>query len=376
MFEALPGQTAIKEFFSRALADGELSHAYLFSGREGLAKTAFAREVGVALVAECGGCGHCQRCDAARRGLHPDLHLLEREGDLIRVDQIDPLVADLSLKPFAGTRRAWVIPEIEYLHQAAANKLLKSIEEPPSHVFFLLVTDRLERVLPTIISRCQLVEFGPLSDGEVRDELFKRYGLEGDEAEALTRLSAGSIERAQRLADDALGPRRRREYLRCSAAIAARGAGRAAPFADEFVGILNDHLEEIKEAAATRLDERCAELKDRLQDERELKWHLKQAELHAKREEGRLRRLAAFDAVDALISWIRDLWVVACGGLDVLWNRDCAGELMRAAVGSPDHYAQLLVALGQTRKDLSFTIDQRLALQALFARFEEVAESG
>ena len=229
MFDAVPGQEKVKEMFARALRESTLSHAYLLSGPEGLAKTAFARELAVALVSPCGGCGACPECARARRGIHPDLHVVEREGDLIRVEQVEPVIADLSLKPFAAGRRVWVIPEVEYLHPAAANKLLKSIEEPPDYVYFLLVTDRLERVLPTIVSRCQLVEFRPLSDADVAAYLRASHGLEGVAAQALARLSTGSVERAARLADDARGADRRAEYLRHAARAAggARGGSRA-----------------------------------------------------------------------------------------------------------------------------------------------------
>ena len=178
MFAGIPGQAQAKAFFERAIRDGSLSHAYLLAGPEGLAKTEFARELGAALVAPCEGCGACPDCERARNGLHPDLHLLEREGDLIRFEQIKPVIEELSLKPFVAARRVWVIPEVEYLHPAAANKLLKSIEEPPSYVVFLLVTDRLERVLPTIVSRCQVVEFRPVSDAEVSAYVVARYGLD------------------------------------------------------------------------------------------------------------------------------------------------------------------------------------------------------
>ena len=196
MFDEVPGQEKVKEMFARALRERTLSHAYLLSGPEGLAKTAFARELGAALVTSCGGCGACAECERARRGLHPDLHVMEREGDVIRVEQVDPLIADLSLKPFAAGRRVWIIPEVEHLHPAAANKLLKSIEEPPDYVYVLLVSDRLERVLPTIVSRCQQVEFRPVSDAVVAAYLRERHGLDGLEAEALARLSTGSVERA------------------------------------------------------------------------------------------------------------------------------------------------------------------------------------
>ena len=372
MFDDVLGQDKAKEMFARALRERTLSHAYLLSGPEGLAKTAFARELAVALVSACGGCGACAECERARRGIHPDLHVVEREGDLIRFEQVGPVIADLGLKPFSGSRRVWIIPEVEYLHPAAANKLLKSVEEPPDYVYFLLVTDRLERVLPTIVSRCQLVEFRPLSDAVVAAYLRESHGLDGVAAEALARLSGGAVERAARLAGDA---DRRAEYLKQVALLLAGVRGdKAADAQRAFIGVLERHQKQIKDDAQEQLKVRVAELERQFQDKRDRDWYVKKAEERAKREETRLRRLAAQDAVDLLGAWVRDLWVVACGASDVLWNCDRADELARAAVATPEYYARLMGVVARTRKDLYLNIDQKLALQALFARFEEVAE--
>ena len=376
MFAGIPGQEQAKAFFTRVVGSGTLSHAYLLSGPEGLAKTEFARELGASLVAPCENCGACPECERARRGMHPDLHLLEREGDLIRVDQIEPVVADLSLKPFSAARRVWVIPEVEYLHPAAANKLLKSIEEPPSFVVFILVTDRLERVLPTIVSRCQVVEFRPLSDTEVAEYLKDRHHLDAAAAEALARLSLGSVERAARLAEDAAGPRRREEFLRHAAALAAGSRPSDGPEPGAaFIGVLERQQAEIAGALEQDLARRLSELERQFQDKKDLKWYADKAESRAKREEARRRRLAAQDALDILVSWVRDLWVVASGASDVLWNSDHRDALVEAVVATPEHYARLLGVAAKTRKDLYLNIDQKLALQAMFARFEEVSFS-
>jgi len=373
VFDDVLGQEKAKEMFARALRERTLSHAYLLSGPEGLAKTAFARELAVALVSACGGCGACAECERARRGIHPDLHVVEREGDLIRFEQVGPVIADLGLKPFSGSRRVWIIPEVEYLHPAAANKLLKSVEEPPDYVYFLLVTDRLERVLPTIVSRCQLVEFRPLSDAVVAAYLRESHGLDGVAAEALARLSGGAVERAARLAGDA---DRRAEYLKQVALLLAGVRGdKAADAQRAFIGVLERHQKQIKDDAQEQLKVRVAELERQFQDKRDRDWYVKKAEERAKREETRLRRIAAQDAVDLLAAWVRDLWVVACGASDVLWNCDRADELAGAAVATPEYYARLMAVVARTRKDLYLNIDQKLALQALFARFEEVAES-
>lgn len=376
MFESVPGHAQAKAFFSRALRDGSLSHAYLLAGPEGLAKTAFARELGAALVSGCGDCGACPECERARRGMHPDLHLLEREGDQYVKEQIEPIVADLSLKPFAATHRVWVIPECEYLHPAAANRLLKSIEEPPSYAVFVLVTDRLERVLPTIVSRCQIVEFRPLSDTEVSAYLVERHQAEPAAAEALARLSLGSVEKAARLAEDAAGPRLREEYLKYAAA-AVSGTRREdgpAP-AQAFIGVLVRQHEEIGERVQADLARQLTVLEGQFQDKRDLDWYTKKAEERAKRLDRRLKRLTAQDALDLLVSWVRDLWVVASGASDVLWNSDHRDALVEGVAATPEYYQRLLGAAAKTRKDLYLNVDQKLALQAMFARFEEVSTS-
>jgi len=376
VFEGIPGQARAKAFFERVVAEGTLSHAYLVAGPEGLAKTEFGRDLGVALVAPCGDCGACPQCARARAGLHPDLHLLEREGDVYRVEQIEAVRSELSLRPFLAARRVWVIPEVEHLGVEPANRFLKSLEEPPSDVVFILATDDLEKVLPTIVSRCQVVEFHPVSDRELAAFLVARHHMDAGIAEALARLSRGSVERARRLALDAAGPRRRDEYLRHAAALVAglRPGDGPDPGA-AFVGVLGREQAEIAAQVEEDLVRRREELEGQFEDKRELEWYLKRAEERARRVKRRRQRLAALDALDLLISWVRDLWVVASGADDVLWNNDRRDVLVAAAAAAPDHYARLLGIAGRTRWNMRLNIDHTLALLAMFARFEEVSVS-
>jgi len=378
VFETVPGQQRPKALFERALADGSLSHAYLLAGPEGLGKVAFAREVGVALVASCGGCGACAECERARRGAHPDLRVIEREGERIRLEQVEPLVAELALKPFAAERRVWVVPEVEQLMPEAANKLLKSVEEPPAHVHFLFVSDRLERVLPTIVSRCQVVEFRPISDVEVEAYLRDTFGVTGEEGRALARLSRGSVERAARFATDARGARLREEYLKHVARLAGRpaegGETKSSP-ARMFLAVLDKRLAAIGDETQEALAERLVEIEAQAAEERDRAWHRKRAEAFAKRERDRRARQASVDALELVVSWLRDLWTVACGADGAILNCDHADELAADAVARPEFYARLLTAAATARKDLYLNVDQKLALQAMFARFEEVARS-
>jgi DNA polymerase III delta' subunit len=379
VFEGIVGQERAKAQFARALAAGTLAHAYLLAGPEGLGKVDFAREVGVALVTSCRGCGECAECDRARRGAHPDLRVVEREGERIRIEQIAPLVAELALKPFAAERRVWIVPEVEQLTLEAANKLLKSVEEPPAHVHFLLVSDRAERVLPTIVSRCQIVEFRALADVEVEEYLRVAHGLDGEEGRALARLARGSVERAARAAADARGPRLREQYL----AQVARLTGRPAALGERtqnpvstFLSVLDRRLEAIAGDTQEGLARRLDEIEAQVADEKDRGWYRKRAEASAKREKDRRGRQAAVDSLELVAAWVRDLWVVACGAGGAVLNCDRAAELADDAVARPELYARLLAATATARKDLYLNVDQKLALQAMFARFEEVARSG
>jgi DNA polymerase III subunit delta' len=378
VFEEVVGQGRAKAYFARALDKGTLAHAYLLAGPEGLGKLDFAREVGVALVTSCHGCGACPECERARRGAHPDLRVVEREGERIRIDQVEPLVAELALKPFAGERRVWVVPEVEQLTPEAANKLLKSVEEPPAHVHFLFVTDRLERVLPTIVSRCQVIEFRPLADVEIEAYLRDVHGLDGDEGRALARLAHGSVERAAREAADARGPRLREQYLAQVARLTGRSAVAGEKTRDPaamFLAVLDRRLEAIAGETQDALERRLAEIEAQVADEKDRSWYRKRAEALAKREKDRRGRQAAVDALELVAAWVRDLWVAACGAGDAALNCDRAAELADDAVARPELYARLLAATAVARKDLYLNVDQKLALQAMFARFEEVARS-
>lgn len=392
MFETLAGQQGVKRQFTAALRHDLLSHAYLLCGAEGLGKAAFARELGAAIVAGCHGDGDCSTCvqpcreerrtqalaalDRAHRGLHPDLTIVEREGEQIRLDQVETLVAELALTPFVASRRVWIILEADKLKVEAANKLLKSLEEPPAHVYFILVTDQPERVLPTILSRCQVVEFAALSEVEVAEYLHVSCGIEGPEGMALSRLARGSLERAARLAKDVKDARERGEQprrvrlLRLAARIVAHDRDAERAFLDEVAAARGESAEHIQESLAgdvVALDRMTA-------DERDRAWHEKRLQIKARREQLRLARLAALDALDHLASWLRDLWAVALGAPQVALNVDYGDELSAAAVARPELYGRMLQFVAVSRSALYLNIDQELALQALFVRIQEVSD--
>src|SRR4051794_11299556 len=170
------------------------SHAYLFHGPAGAGKRAVAREFAAQLLA-----GE----DASARarvmsGAHPDLTWVTLSGAAeMLVGDVEPVVAAASHTPFEAPRRVFVIESADRLIEPAANKMLKTLEEPPAFAHLVLLTDRPGNVLPTIASRCQHVRFDALAPEQLAERL---RGVEPPTALACARLALGDGERAERLA--------------------------------------------------------------------------------------------------------------------------------------------------------------------------------
>jgi DNA polymerase-3 subunit delta' len=242
----LVGQDRVRETLGRALATGRLPHALLFHGQEGTGTTAAALELAAALVANPARPSD----DRARRGLHPDVHLLiphptdAKDDDV--AERLALLYADpyavvdyarrpsldkdastnkqvfysiarvhedlhrpMSLRPVEGRAKVAVVLEADAMRQEAANAFLKLLEEPPPATFFVLTTSRPDRMLPTITSRCQKVRFDGLSPSEIADALARRGAASADAAHLIARVADGSFARALELAesDDVLATR-------------------------------------------------------------------------------------------------------------------------------------------------------------------------
>lgn len=191
------------ELLSRSIASGQVSHAYLLSGLSHIGKTTLAREFAQALNCQQmdAPCGACRACQLARAGRHPDIQVIEPVQNHIRIEVLRALQNAAALSPVEGKYRVFVISQIDTATPSAANCLLKTLEEPPARVILLLTADRIEAVLPTIISRCQAISLRPLTVGQVTQALEKQ-GIDPARAHLLGRLSQGRIGRALTAADD------------------------------------------------------------------------------------------------------------------------------------------------------------------------------
>lgn len=388
MFAGLVGHRAEREALERVLrrwhAGGPpLHHAYLFAGREeyprgvpadgssmgrplGHGQWSLALQLGAAIVA---GADDEEALHKALHGLHPDLTLVEREGEVIRTEQVDVLVAELSLRPFVASQRVWIIDEADTLHTAAANKLLKSLEEPPEHVHFLLTTSRLQRVLPTIVSRCHVLELGPVGRAELCDHLAASFTLDEAVVGVIADLAEGSVARAERLAVDELSGRRSGLSQHALAALAGSHEAR-----ERFLAGVNESRRMAEAHAEAVLQAELARIAQDIPDERDRAWRERRARERARRDAARAARRESLDAIELLAALLRDLWVVSSGASEVVWNRDRGTELRAAAALAPGAYERMLEVLAAARKGLQLNVDPDLALRALFCRLEEVAQ--
>lgn len=201
------GQEPAIKLLTKALHSRRLHHAYLFTGQEGVGKETTAKAIVYHLfcnVSQDEPCGSCPSCQKLDKGVHPDLFIVEPEKREIKIGQVRALEREMHFRPINAEYRVVIIKSAERLNPEAGNALLKSLEEPPPYVIFFLITENPSRLLPTIVSRCQVVRFRPLPKEIIKDHLMKRLSLDEEFAETLAELSAGSLGRAVELAEKGL----------------------------------------------------------------------------------------------------------------------------------------------------------------------------
>lgn len=191
------GHTWAVEHLTRTLHHGRMRHAHLFAGPRQIGKTTLALAFAAAL--NCTGdappCGRCRACSMIFKRAHPDLTIIEAEqdGGQIKIDQVRALQQTLALRPYEARYRVAILRRFDDARPVAQDALLKTLEEPASNAVLILTADSAERLLPTIISRCQPLNLRPLPVEEVREALEFDYNAPQDIARTLAQLSGGRI---------------------------------------------------------------------------------------------------------------------------------------------------------------------------------------
>ena len=172
-FDEVAGQKQIIQTLKNAIKDNKIAHAYLFTGPRGTGKTTMAKLLAKALNCTCDElkpCNECDVCKAINEGSFADVIEIDAASNN-GVDEVRSLIDKVKYAPIEGKYKVYIIDEVHMMSQGAFNALLKTLEEPPAHVIFVLATTEPHKVLPTILSRCQRFDFGRISNKDIKERI-------------------------------------------------------------------------------------------------------------------------------------------------------------------------------------------------------------
>ncbi len=208
------------DLLRKNLSNGRLRHAYLFCGPPGIGRRTLALKLAQSINCEQGEkasnpCGRCITCRQIEKMQHPDLTIVQAEqiGGNLKVQQIRELQHSLSLSPYASRYRVALILRFEEANPSAANALLKTLEEPPEHVVLMLTAREPEGLLPTIVSRCELIRLRTLPLETISVGLQTRYGISQERADFLAHISGGRPGLSLQYLQDPSLLKKRQSYL-------------------------------------------------------------------------------------------------------------------------------------------------------------------
>lgn len=210
-FERIVGHESIIDHLQNALRMKKVSHAYILAGEDGSGKNQIANAFASALQCEAGGvnpCGRCQSCIQFKNSNQPDIIRVTHEKASLSVEDIRAqLNQDIQIKPYSSRYKVYIIDEAEKMTEQAQNALLKTLEEPPEYAVIMLLTNNLNIFLPTIRSRCVILDLKMLDKDSIKEYLMERIGIPDYQAELAAAFSAGNIGKAIQYAssDDFIG---------------------------------------------------------------------------------------------------------------------------------------------------------------------------
>lgn len=373
-FENILGQPRVRDFLRTSVKGGRVTHAYLFVGPSGSNKTMAAYALAQALMCpkgpdgpRGGQCGACDACGRIMRKKHPDVHYYAPAGvNGYLVEQVREIVADTALAPIMANKKVYILDRVDLLGTSAANAFLKTLEEPPADVVLILLGRTRESVLPTILSRCQVVPFRHIPASEAAGIIRQNTGAPIEQARMAIEACGGSITRAIEFLRSSGNERLafRSFVLQVMASLARADDWDVLRWARELV-----------EKAKAPLDDVVAEQEAELAENADFlqKSAIRQIEARNKRQIGAKTTEFLRQTHAIMGSWLRDVLMVRAGAPELVVNVD-ARQAIEAAAACADE-ARLyegLRAVDRADQAIAYNISQETCMDALLFEVREV----
>ena len=363
VLEGLSSQPRVQEFLAAAIDEGRLSHAYLFVGAPGSGMLEAAYAVAQAAVCPNGGDGSCDECIRVAHHTHPDVRYLSPQSVTgYLVSQVRELTQDVSRAPIRARAKVYILDNAGLLRGAAANALLKTLEEPPAGVMFILIARSVASVLSTIVSRCQQIPFAIVSPDAAQRAVERASGIGGAEARialAVTHTPKGAAE--------FLASPGRREVRR----LVVRTLGELAR--DDSWDVLGS-AKAIVEAARAPLADLKSEQEAALGESADYlgRSAMKQLEDANKRELTARERSGMMEALAAAESLLRDVLLRCEDVPEAITNEDAADIVDRlAAHATTEGVVRALEVVRHAADDILHNVTPQLALEVMLLAIKE-----
>ncbi len=369
VWDQVAGHAAAVAALREAVSSDRVAHAWLFLGPPGVGKLHVAKVFAAALNCPAGGDGTCDVCRRVLRGVHPDVHLIVPEGDNLLVDDVRAVREEASRSHHEAPVAVFILDEADRMTDAAANALLKVLEEPQPGVVFVLVARSVEALLGTIPSRSRTLAFASLPPADIAAALARQLGIDADQAGWAAAASHGRIARARALLSDEATRLRRAGTLELAEQLMGTHASDALTAATAVLA----QADEAMAAAKVRQERELAELDEVYGRARGSATLRKRLETRHRRELRRTRFDAIREAVADLLGVYRDLTATHAGAPEAsLVHPDRAAATIRltATIG-PAAAIRAAAALEEADRRLAIGAAPQLTLEAAFLSVQE-----
>ena len=323
-FTQVLGHKSTIENLQNAIKKGQVSHSYLFEGEESIGKRMVALSFAKTLLCKKQGlqpCNNCNSCLKFDNFNHPDFELIEPEKDKIKRDEIKNIIDNINIAPLESPRRIFIIDNSDKIGVEGQNALLKTLEEPPSYINIVLITSNINKLIPTILSRCERIKFYPVETKKIGEFLVSKYDKTIEEASFISHFTKGSVGRAITLSETPEFFEMREEVLNIIDSIIKGDKFKAFSSMDFFLNNKEDY-EEI---------------------------------------------------LDIIIYWFRDLILYKeLGNTELLVNKDKTSLLSSQSFLKEGQINDIINRIMDTKKDIRGNVNYQLAMETMLLSMQEV----